>query len=305
MAKPYLNIDLVDEPEQQPIKPQTPNPIKHTEWEKQQQLIPLQYYDEGDDHPKLKMHNEQYLDLNKLLEALEKYHKMKITQLPNIPIISPPKSLKKESLKTQLFYNQLMRVAATNPQEATLMQIEGIKQSIAEMIEYTKEDNGTHLAETLDIDRQKLMENIVSIEDWAKKAASAIKSTETKALAHTIDFSNLSRSSVTSTEYLANMASLDNIEEEYPTQGLIFNQKPGGKEEKPENSNGGAALPTGPPQGYQPQRTGDGATGGGIQQFNIFQQNEQGPRNMLSRVEHKGNGPYYCSNEDHLRETPQ
>ena len=52
MAKPYLNVDLVEEPEQQPAKPQTPNALKPAEWEKQQKLIPIQYYDKFDDQPK-------------------------------------------------------------------------------------------------------------------------------------------------------------------------------------------------------------------------------------------------------------
>ena len=79
MAQPYLDFSLVDEPEQQPTRPQTPYSLKNTEWEKQQQLIPLQYYDEEDNQPKLKMPKGKYLDLNKLLEALEDHHNMSIT----------------------------------------------------------------------------------------------------------------------------------------------------------------------------------------------------------------------------------
>lgn len=297
MAKPYLNMDLVEEPEQQPAKPQTPNPIKHTEWEKQQQLIPLQYYQEGDDTPKLKMSNEKYLDLNKLLETLEKGHKMKITQLRVNPIKSPPKSIKKQSRSTQLFYSQLMQMAATNPQEATPKRIEGVKKSIAEMVEFTKDDNGVHLAETLDIDRQKLMDSILTIEEWAKKASNAIKNTEPRTLAKTLDFNNMSRSGVSSTD---NLATLDNQDEEYPTQGLIFNQRPSGYKEE----SNGAPPPTGLPPGHPLQRSGEGYTNGDIQRSNIFDQNDQDLNNLLSSTEHRDNGPYYCINEDHLKENP-
>ena len=296
MAKPYLNMDIVAEPMQQPRRPQTPTSIKHTEWEKQQRLIPLQYHEEGDEQPKIIMPNDKYLDLNRLLAGLEDYQGMKITRQPIKHIKSPPKSLKKESLKSQTFYHQLIKTASTNPKEATQGQIIEVQRSIAEMIEYTKDDNCTHLAETLDIDRQTLQENIVSIEEWAKKAASAIKSTETLAIAQALDFSNLSKSGISSAECLAN---IDNLDDEYDTQGLIFNQKPSGhKEEKHNNTYGGPALPTGLPQGHPP-------AGGGLKQFSIFNNKEDEPKNLLPRVEQKPNGPYYCSNEDHLRETPQ
>ena len=290
MAKPYMNMDIVEEPEQQPRRPQTPSPLKHTEWEKQQRLIPLQYYEEGDEQPKIIMPNDKYLDLNKLLAGLEDYQGMKVTQLPIKHTKSPPKSLKKESLMSQTFYHQLMKTAATNPKEATQRQIVEVQRSIAEMTEYTKYDDCTQLAETLDIDRQTLQENIVSIEDWAKEAT---KSIETPALPQALDFNNLSKSGVSSTEYLD-----DEYLDEYNTQGLIFNQKTSGyKEEIPNNTNGGAALPTGLPQGHPP-------AGRGIQQSNISN-NNTGPRNLIPKVDQKGNGPFYCSNEDHLRETPQ
>ena len=71
MAKPYLNVNLVEEPEQQPTKPLTPNALKPAEWEKQQKLIPTQYFDKFDDKPKLKMPNDAYMDLNRLVEEIQ------------------------------------------------------------------------------------------------------------------------------------------------------------------------------------------------------------------------------------------
>ena len=55
MAKLYLNINLVEEPEKQPTKPNTPYALKPAEWEKRQKLIPIQYFHETDKQIQVKL----------------------------------------------------------------------------------------------------------------------------------------------------------------------------------------------------------------------------------------------------------
>ena len=100
MAKPYLNIDPVEEPAQQPTKPQTPNAFKPAESDKQ---------------PNIKMPKESFMDLNRLVEAIQTHHNLAINKLePPKTVASPPKSIKKELITTQKYYNRLLKVATTN-----------------------------------------------------------------------------------------------------------------------------------------------------------------------------------------------
>ena len=165
------------------------------------------------------------MDLNKLVEALEHHHKMAINQIPKPkPTLSPPKSIKKELITSQQRYNRLLKIAATNPKEATAVEIEGVENAITELKELTKDDQGTEeLAEKLEVDKQTLQESIISIEDWLGKAANIYRDTEAKAIAQPIIFQDCPKSGKSSTENLSIQIDLD---KEYYVKGLILNQRP-------------------------------------------------------------------------------
>ena len=171
------------------------------------------------------MSNDSYMDLNKLVEALEHHHKMAINQIPKPkPTLSPPKSIKKELITSQQRYNRLLKIAATNPKEATAVEIEGVENAITELIELTKDDQGTEeLAEKLEVDKQTLQESIISIEDWVGKAANIYRDTEAKAIAQNIIFQDCPKSGKSSTE---NLSIQNDLDKEYSVKGLILNQRP-------------------------------------------------------------------------------
>ena len=143
----------------------------------------------------------------------------------------------------------------------------------------------------------------MSIEDWAKKASSIYRNTEAQALAQKIVFQELPKSGLSSRECLSN---IDDLDKEYPVKGLIFKQKTSSTEHKEEQSNqNSGGFPPGFPPGLPPQITNDGTNGDRTQPFASFNQGGQGPQILYASGEHQGNSPYYCCNEDHLKETPQ
>ena len=116
------------------------------------------------------------------------------------PVPSPPKSIKKELITTQQHYNHLLKTATTNPKEATIVEIEGVENAVTELIELTKDDQGTEeLAEKLEVDKQTLQESIISIQDWVGKAANIYRDTEAKAIAQNIIFQDCPKSGKSST----------------------------------------------------------------------------------------------------------
>ena len=86
------------------------------------------------------------------------------------------------------------------------------------MIEVTKDNQGTtELAEKLEVDKQTLQENIISIEDWVKKAANIYRDTEAKAIAQNIIFQDCPKSGKSSTE---NLCIQNDLDKEYSVKGL-------------------------------------------------------------------------------------
>ena len=223
MAKPFLNVNLVEEPEQQPTKPLSPTALKPTEWEKQKRLIPTQYFTEEDDKPKIKMSKDTYMDLNQLVVEIQKHHKLTINMIATPkPVPSPPKSIKKELVTTQQHYNRLLKIATSNPKEATITEIEGVESQVTELVRVAKDDKTTkEMAEKLEVDSASLQESLVTLEDWVAKAKLNYKETEAKDLAQNI-FSVCSKSGQSSIEDLSIQTELA---KEYSFEGLILNQK--------------------------------------------------------------------------------